>query len=155
MDSEAAASWLSQPDNRADFLGRFTPDTALKPHTYSLVVQFVPLQFRPDNEARLRDIEETNVLPRNAILHARWIKLVYRRAPDQTCGHVLVVMTRPEDANKTGSSSARPYTPACLHTCTHSLHVQSCALPTRSTCCHVSDTTPATSTQCPDQPFQL
>ena len=94
MDSEATASWLSQPDNRANFLGRFT-----LPHTYSLVVQFVPLQFRPDDEARLCDIEETNAFPRNAILRACWIKPAYRRAPDQTCGHVLAVMTRPGDAN--------------------------------------------------------
>ena len=105
MDSEAATSWLSQPDNRADFLGRFAPDATLEPRTYSLVVQFVPLQFRPDDKARLRDIEETNVLPRNAILHARWIKPAYRRALDQTCGHVLAVMTRSEDANSVLTNS--------------------------------------------------
>ena len=52
MDSEAATSWLNQPDNRADFLGRFALDAALKPRTYSLVVQFVPLQFRPDKRSR-------------------------------------------------------------------------------------------------------
>ena len=130
MDSEAAASWLSQPDNRADFLGRFTPDTALKPHTYSLVVQFVPLQFRPDNEARLRDIEETNVLPRNAILHARWIKPAYRRAPDQTCGHILAVMTRPEDANSVLTNS--------LIICQKRVYAKKCKKePTRCLKCHV------------------
>ena len=59
----------------------------------------MPLQFRPDDKAGLHDIEETNVLPRNAILRARWIKPAYRRAPDQTCRHVLAVMTRPEEAN--------------------------------------------------------
>ena len=99
MDSEEAASWLSHPTNRADFLGRFAPDAALKSRTYSLVVQFVPLQFRPDSERELRDIEETNMLPNNAILRARWLKPAYRRAPDQTCGHILAVMTKPEDAN--------------------------------------------------------
>ena len=99
MDSEAAASWLSQPDNRADFLGQVTLDTALKPHTYSLVVQFVPHQFRPDDEARLHDIKEANMLPRNTILHAHRIKLAYCRASDQMCRHILVVMTRPKDAN--------------------------------------------------------
>ena len=56
MDSEEAASWLSHPANRADFLGRFAPDAALKSRTYSLVVQFVPLQFRPDSERELQDI---------------------------------------------------------------------------------------------------
>ena len=99
MDSEDAASWLSSPVNKANFLGRFAPDATFKSRTYSLVVQFVPLQFRPDSEPELRDIEEANMLPKNAILWAQWIKPAYRRAPDQTCGHVLVVMTKPEDAN--------------------------------------------------------
>ena len=39
------------------------------------------------------------MLPNNAILWARWIKPAYCRAPDQTCGHILAVMTKPEDAN--------------------------------------------------------
>ena len=46
-------SWLSRPANKANFLHRFAPDATLKPWTYSLVVQFVPLQFRPDSEPKL------------------------------------------------------------------------------------------------------
>ena len=45
MDSKDAASWLSCPVNKSDFLGRFMLDATLKSRTYSLVVQFVPLQF--------------------------------------------------------------------------------------------------------------
>ena len=39
------------------------------------------------------------MLPKNTILQARWIKPAYHQAPDQTCGHILVVMTKPKDAN--------------------------------------------------------
>ena len=70
MDSEDAASWLSHLTNKADFLGQFMPDTTLKPRTYSLVVQFVPLQFRPNSEPELHDIEQANMLPKNTILWA-------------------------------------------------------------------------------------
>ena len=38
------------------------------------------------------------MLPKNTILWAHWIKPVYCQAPDQTCGHILVIMTKPEDA---------------------------------------------------------
>ena len=98
-DSEEAAAWLDSPGNKASFLNQFAPDAALKPRTYSLVIQFVPLHFQPDNDSDLRDIETVNQLPSNAILRARWIKPAYWRALDQTCSHVLTVMTRPEDAN--------------------------------------------------------
>ena len=137
MDREAIASWLSQLDNRANFLGQFTLDTTLKPHTYSLVVQFVPLQFRPDDEAGLRDIEENNMLPRNAILRARWIKPAYSRAPDQTCRHVLVVMTRPKDANSMLTN--------CLIICQKRVYAKKCKKePTRCLKCHGWDICPMT-----------
>ena len=99
MDSEEAATWISRPHNKAAFLSQFVPDAAFKSRTYSLVVQFVLLHFRPDDEGELRVLEELNKLPPNTFLHACWIKPPYCRAVEQTCGHVLAVMTRPEDAN--------------------------------------------------------
>ena len=59
----------------------------------------MPLHFRPNNDSDLCDIETANQLPSNTILRAHWIKPTYWRAPDQTCSHVLAVMTRPEDTN--------------------------------------------------------
>ena len=53
MDSEEAASWLSHLANRANFPCRFMLDAALKSHTYSLVVQFILLKFRPDSKHKL------------------------------------------------------------------------------------------------------
>ena len=99
MDSEDAAKWLDTPSNRTAFLSHFAPEAALKARTYSLVVQFMPLQFKPDKDADLCSLEVVNRLPTGLIRRARWIKPAYRRAPEQTCGHLLVVMTRPEDAN--------------------------------------------------------
>ena len=99
MDSKEAAVWIGGPHNKATFLSRFMPDAAFKSHMYSLVVQFVPLNFRLDDEGELHALEELNKLPPNAFLRARWIKPPYRRAVEQTCGHVLVVMTCPKDAN--------------------------------------------------------
>ena len=97
--SEEAAVWLNSPGNKAPFLDRFAPDAALKPQTYSLVIQFVLLHFRPNTNPDLCNTEEANQLPRNAILWAQWIKPAYQWAPGQTCRHMLAVMTRPADAN--------------------------------------------------------
>ena len=99
MNSEEAATWLNSPDNKTPFLSQFAPDAALKPQTYSLVVQFMPLHFRPDSDSSLREVEDANQLPKNAVLRAHWIKPAYHWAPEQTCGHVLLVMTKPADAN--------------------------------------------------------
>ena len=101
MNSEEAAAWLNSPDNKTPFLSQFALDTTLKPQTYLLVVQFMLLHFRPDSDSSLREVEEANQLPKNAILQAlaHWIKPAYRRALEQTCGHVLIVITKPADTN--------------------------------------------------------
>ena len=100
MDSEEATTWLSGPFARAAFLGRFAPNAAFKSRTYSLVIQFVPLHFKLNDDNELHALEELNRLPPNAFHQVCWIKPPYRRVAAQTCGHVLAVMTHPEDANK-------------------------------------------------------
>ena len=121
--------WLNSPGNKALFLDRFAPDAALKPRTYSLIIQFVPLHFRPDSNPDLCDTEEANQLPRNTILRARWIKPAYQRAPGQTCGHMLAVMTRPADANAILTNS--------LVICQKQVYAEKCKKePTRCLECH-------------------
>ena len=100
MNSDTAAGWINSPDNRASFLGQFAPDATVKERAFSLVVQFVPLHFRPDRDSDVRQIEEDNGLPSGAVLRARWIKPPHRRALDQTCGHAIFVVSKPEVANK-------------------------------------------------------
>ena len=91
MDSEATACWLSAPASRASFLSRFALDALVREQAFSLMVQFVPLYFKPEKEMEIRWIEENNDLSTGSLLRAQWIKPVYRRAHDQTCGHVILV----------------------------------------------------------------
>ena len=100
MDSEAAACWLSVLASRASFLGWFAPDALVRERAFSLVVQFVPLYFKPEKEMEIRWIEEDNDLSTGSLLRARWIKPAYRRARDQTCGHVILVASTAEAANQ-------------------------------------------------------
>ena len=100
MDGKEAATWLSGAYARAAFLGHFAPNATLKSHIYSLVIQFVPLHFKPNDDNEPRSLEELNGLPPNALLQVHWIKLPYCRAAEQTCGHMLAILTHPKDVNK-------------------------------------------------------
>ena len=71
MDSEEAATWLSGPFARATFLGRFAPNATFKSHTYSLVIQFVLLHFKLNNNNELHALEELNGLPPNTF---HWVR---------------------------------------------------------------------------------
>ena len=74
MNSEAAIGWLGAPATRALFLGCFAPDSSVQEHAFPLVVQFVPLYFKPDNDSEVRSVEKDNDLPTGSLLCARWIK---------------------------------------------------------------------------------
>ena len=107
-------------------LGLICTRRHLKSHTYSLVVQFMPLHFKPDNSNKLRMLEELNGLPMNAFLQVHWIKPPYHRVAEKTCGHVLAVMTHPKDANKILTNSLiicqkQVYTKKCKKEPTHCL----------------------------------
>jgi hypothetical protein len=100
LDSEEAARWINTAQNRLKFTAAFAPNARVKARLYPLVLQFIPLHFDPNQDAEIRNIENTNGLPRGSIDHARWLKPTHRRSPTQICGHALVTFTGPEVANK-------------------------------------------------------
>ena len=64
------------------------------------MVQFIPLYFKPDKESEIPQAEKNNSLPDGSLLCACWIKLAYRRALNQTCGHIILVTTAADTTNK-------------------------------------------------------
>ena len=64
------------------------------------MVQFVPLYFKPDNDSEVHSVEKDSNLPMGSLLHMRWIKPPYRRTREQTCGHIILVASAAEVANK-------------------------------------------------------
>ncbi len=64
------------------------------------MVQFVPLHFKLERDTEIGSLEKDNGLPAGSVLRAKWIKPAYRRSPDQTCGHLILVASKPETANK-------------------------------------------------------
>ena len=48
MDSDMAASWISDASTREVFLSLFALDATVKDRAFSLVIQFIPLYFKPE-----------------------------------------------------------------------------------------------------------
>jgi hypothetical protein len=100
LDSADAATHFDDESIRKKFLALLHPAASIKPRSYQIVVQFIPLTFRPDNESDLREIEETNGFDEGDITRARWIKPIARRRPSQTCGHAIMSFSSPHEANE-------------------------------------------------------
>jgi len=60
LASDDAAAWFAHGEIHQNFLMKLHPGASAKPQGYHVVVQFIPLTFRPDKEVDLREIEEVN-----------------------------------------------------------------------------------------------
>jgi len=99
LDSKEAAIWQGDLLKWASFLGHFAPEATVKMRSYLLIIQFVPLYFKPEGEADLKTVEADNKLPAGVIWWAHWIKPAYRWALEQTCSHVMLTLSMPEVVN--------------------------------------------------------
>jgi hypothetical protein len=60
----------------------------------------VPLTLNPDSQANIEEIQETNDIPSDAIIGAKWAKAPERRSPSQSCGHLIISFSDPDIANR-------------------------------------------------------
>jgi hypothetical protein len=81
--SEEAAKWVNEAQHRIQFTQVIAPDARIKTRLYPLVLQFIPLHFRPERSNELRAIKGYNKLPCGAIDKARWLKPTYRRSANK------------------------------------------------------------------------
>ena len=83
LDRAESADWLRDEANRSRILDNIGSGASIKNRTYQVIVQFIPVQFNPENEESLRYVETSNNLRPNAILKAEWIKPVKDRREGQ------------------------------------------------------------------------
>jgi hypothetical protein len=100
LNSKETANWIREPKNEMTFADSFAKGAHIKDREYSLVAPRVPLTFKLDNKVHLREIKEVNSLPSHVIPKARWIKLIGRRRPGQTCAFAILSISSVESANK-------------------------------------------------------
>ena len=70
MDSESAIGWLNVPVTRASFLNQFPLNASFKEWAFPIVVQFIPLHFKPDKAPEIHQVEKDNGLPDGSLLCA-------------------------------------------------------------------------------------
>ncbi|KAJ6570944.1 hypothetical protein DFH09DRAFT_916808, partial [Mycena vulgaris] len=73
------------------------------PHSFSVVVEFVPVTFNPDLGRAFETIEDANGLRRGVLLQARFIKPPARRHPGQRSAHAIFGFASAEAANHCNS----------------------------------------------------
>ena len=101
LGSDEAVRWFDDEVVRGRFLGNIHPGAFIKPRVFNIVVQFVPLMFRPEKDMDLRELEQVNGLEDRAVTKVRWIKPAARQTPSQTCGHMILSFSSPVPANDT------------------------------------------------------
>jgi hypothetical protein len=75
LNSKEVAHWVREVGNEETFTNAFSKEVHIREWEYSLIAPRVPLTFKPDNLAHLREIEKANLLPVHIIHRVRWIKL--------------------------------------------------------------------------------
>lgn len=83
LNSAEAADWLHEETNRRAFLDNLGTGASIKDRTYQVIVQFIPIEFNPDNDESLRQYEVANGLEKGSVLKAEWIKPARDRKPMQ------------------------------------------------------------------------
>ena len=83
LDSAVAAEWMCNDANRASVLANIGSGASIKNRSYQVIVQFIPVQFDPNNDEMHRQFEEANDLQPNSVLKMEWIKPIKDRRESQ------------------------------------------------------------------------
>ena len=99
MMNELAAQRLRENTVKQAFIDKLDPKAVFKDHSYTIVLQFVPVSFNPSQRANLTDLERENGWKEGSVLTAQWIKPPERRANDQQVAHILATLGDVQTAN--------------------------------------------------------
>ncbi|KAF8580175.1 hypothetical protein K439DRAFT_1619991 [Ramaria rubella] len=63
LDSPAATQLIHDDDDvQGTFQGKFSANALIKPRLYPIIIEWVPLSFKPDDHAHLREMEDANTI---------------------------------------------------------------------------------------------
>ena len=82
LDKAESAEWLQEVTNRTRFLDNLGSGASIKDQTYQVIVQFIPVPFKPDDDDSLRTYESVNGLQPGSVLK-EWIKPIQDRREGQ------------------------------------------------------------------------
>ncbi|KIJ27487.1 hypothetical protein M422DRAFT_77495, partial [Sphaerobolus stellatus SS14] len=97
--AEAAKLIQENEEVRKHFTDLYSSQASVKPRLYPIIVERVPLSFKPDSNADVRNLEDENGIHAGEIERARWIKPPERRDANQRAAHLIVLVSNPRTAN--------------------------------------------------------
>ncbi|KAF8797817.1 hypothetical protein BYT27DRAFT_7039091, partial [Phlegmacium glaucopus] len=101
--TEEGAKWFAQRNHFDDFvtaLGTQGQGASVKKRNHPVIAYYTPLHLNTNNPAHVAEIEEVNGLQEGDLLKLRWAKPPIRRNAKQTCGHLILVFSNPDAANR-------------------------------------------------------
>ena len=97
LESTEAARWIQQ--NKEAFIRKFSVEAVVKEHTFSVLVEYVPIRHAPEAMGENRKIERDSQIPLNTLVSTRWVKPPQKRAPGQPTAHLIAKFTSTEVVN--------------------------------------------------------
>ena len=94
------ATWIRDPTRKLTLTESLGSNIRVKDRTYNLLISFVPITTRIDDNKTLCNIEQDNKIPCNSIIQMKWIKDPSRREENQQVAHVLMSLNSPKVANR-------------------------------------------------------
>ncbi|KAG1840200.1 hypothetical protein DFJ58DRAFT_640250, partial [Suillus subalutaceus] len=83
LDSEATVNRLKVEATQQRFLQALDSSVIFKDRTYTLVVQYIPVNLLIERTGLLRLVEQKNHLETNSLISMHWIKPPHKRPPGQ------------------------------------------------------------------------
>ncbi|KAF9035869.1 hypothetical protein BJ165DRAFT_1324271, partial [Panaeolus papilionaceus] len=99
MSNLEGALWIKTKGKKT-FLERMGGTAVMKEKTVKVIVDFVPIEFNPEDEGAIRGLEEMNKLGKDSIASATYFKKSANRTNWQKTATLLVAMRSAEEANK-------------------------------------------------------
>jgi hypothetical protein len=99
LDNEHLASWLQDSTGRSLMEGQFDTAVSFFKRTFTLVLEYLPIQLQIENDGFLQHVENKNNLPADSLATIRWIKSPNHRTQEQQKAFAMLHVTKAAVAN--------------------------------------------------------
>ena len=100
MDSDGAATWLSEQENQDKICNKIGPGVVFRSRVHNLIAFNVPLGISPENQSHRQEVCEANNLDPETITTLKWVKPVHRRSQTQRTAHLFLTFNNADAANR-------------------------------------------------------
>ena len=100
LNTPFTADWLRDEAHCDSFLTNLGSGANIRDRTYQVIAQFIPMQFDPEDDNHLCQLEIFNDLKPSSLLKREWIKPIKDRKPNQKVATMRMFLQDPSSVNK-------------------------------------------------------